>query len=301
MPCEAICPTKAEPDRFEKLYSRWCHLAKVREQYCDCLKLYAMDIACSATASLPRCRSSLHCRNAASTYLARLPNVMSRQPSPSQAICYYLDRDVAHQSNLYPRTTSPSSSGTTTSQSYGAFGIEPEDTCTRWCKKDKERKQVARLAVIAAYNKSMGGVDMCDRMIVYHHIASRTRRWNLRVIFHLVYLALSNCWLEWKQDGHSGMQLYDFLIAIATVLINAAEESDDDIQRLRKRNAIIVLRADVFRTSSASHLAVWEDMKKSARCRCERCRFKTHIKCTKRGVFLCTTSSGRNCFMDFHV
>ena len=160
---------------------------------------------------------------------------------------------------------------------------------------------MARLAVIVAYNKSTGVVDMCDRMIIYHHIASRTKHWNLRVIFHLVYLALSNCWLEWKQDGHSGMQLYEFRIAIVTVLINAAEESNDDIQRLHKRKPIVVLRADVFQKSSASHLAVWEDMKNSARCRCEGCRFKTHIKCTKRGGFLCTTSSGRNCFTDFHV
>ena len=90
---------------------------------------------------------------------------------------------------------------------------------------------MARPAVIAAYDKSMGGMDMCDRMIAYHHIASRTRHLNLRVIFHLVYLALSNCWLEWKQDGHSGMQLYDFLIAIATALINALTMTFSDCIR----------------------------------------------------------------------
>ena len=182
-----------------------------------------------------------------------------------------------------------------------AFGIEPEGTCSRWCKKDKVRKQVTRPAVIAAYNKSMGGVDMCDRMIAYHKISSRTRRWNLRVLLHFVDLVLSNSWLEWKKDGNSGLQLYDFRISVATSLMNAAEESDedDDIRRLPKKNAIVGLPTDPYRTSSASHLPVWEDLKNSARCRREGCRFKTRIKCTKCGVFLCTTS-GRNCFKDFH-
>ena len=148
---------------------------------------------------------------------------------------------------------------------------------------------------------SMGGVDMCDRMIAYHKISSRTRRWNLRVLLHFVDLVLSNSWLEWKKDGNSGLQLYDFRISVATSLMNAAEESDDDddIRRLPKKNAIVGLPTDPYRTSSASHLPVWEDLKNSARCRREGCRFKTRIKCTKCGVFLCTTS-GRNCFKDFH-
>ena len=142
-----------------------------------------------------------------------------------------------------------------------AFGIEPEDTCSRWCNKDKDRKQVTRPAVIAAYNKSMGGVDMCNRMMAYHNISSRKRRWNLLVLLHFVDHVLSNSWLEWKKDGHSGLQLYDFRISVVTCLINAAEESgeNDDIRRLPKKNAIVGLPTDPYRTSSASHLPVWED------------------------------------------
>ena len=72
-------------------------------------------------------------------------------------------------------------------------------------------------------------------------------------------------------DGHSGMQLYDFCIAVATSLMNAVEDSDEDndIQRLPKRSATIGLPTDPFRTNSASHLPVWEDLKNSARCRRE--------------------------------
>ncbi|XP_014674623.1 PREDICTED: piggyBac transposable element-derived protein 2-like [Priapulus caudatus] len=49
-----------------------------------------------------------------------------------------------------------------------AFGVEPQDTCRRWSKKDREHIEVNKPFLISKYNQSMGGVDLCDRMIAYH-------------------------------------------------------------------------------------------------------------------------------------
>ena len=137
------------------------------------------------------------------------------------------------------------------------FGIEPEDERRRWSKKDKQHLEVKRPAVIERY-KYMGGVDLCDRMISYHKMGARTRRWNLRVISHFIDLALRNCWIEGAK-----MQLYDFRESVALELINSVDESlsssdSDNVQPPRGR--VSALPAIVSRVITAKHLPVACDL-----------------------------------------
>ena len=67
----------------------------------------------------------------------------------------------------------------------------------------------------------------CDRMIAYHNMEPRTRKWNFRVIAHFIDMALSNCWIENRIDWQSKMQVYDLSISVALVLINAEPPSSN--------------------------------------------------------------------------
>ena len=91
------------------------------------------------------------------------------------------------------------------------YGLEREDQCQRWSTKDRVHVTVNRPAIVSMYNKSMGAVDMSDRIIVYHNMEPRTRKWNFRVIAHFIDVALSNCWIENRIDWQSKMQVYDFI------------------------------------------------------------------------------------------
>ncbi|KAI0208408.1 hypothetical protein LSAT2_030110 [Lamellibrachia satsuma] len=184
------------------------------------------------------------------------------------------------------------------------YGVEPEDDCRRWSKKDRAHVQVRRPNVITQYNKNMGGVDLCDRMISYHRMEARTKRWNLRVISHFIDMVLSNCWIEHRIDSQSTMQLYDFRSTVALALMNAEPESSCDSDTSSEaeqgqRRRVSALPDLASRVQAAKHLAVAYDLKNSARCRLENCKGKTRIKCDKCNVFLCLTSA-RNCFRDFH-
>lgn len=78
---------------------------------------------------------------------------------------------------------------------------QPQDECRRGCRTENSHILVPRPAVIRHYNEKMGGVDVCDRMISFYRLSTRTRKWTVRTIMHFIDLALANAWFQYRHDA----------------------------------------------------------------------------------------------------
>ncbi|XP_035985603.1 piggyBac transposable element-derived protein 3-like [Fundulus heteroclitus] len=189
-------------------------------------------------------------------------------------------------------------------------GKDPEDICTRWSKKEKHMVQVKRPAVIKQYNDNMGGVDLCDRMLSFYRMSSRTRKWTSRVISHFFDVAITNSWIQYKSDSKAlhrasknTHQYLDFKLVLAEELLespeldNSCEESEDEYEPPSKMR--IPQPEPSVRRIGATHMPEMMDTKHAERCRNKGCKSKTYMRCTKCKMFLCIAKK-RNCFQDYH-
>ena len=77
----------------------------------------------------------------------------------------------------------------------------------------------------------MGGVDLIDSIMGQYKIKLRSKRWQIHMFYHLLYLVMSNAWLLYKRvrkvKNAQDMQRSsaDFRKEIATVLCNLGIKS----------------------------------------------------------------------------
>ncbi|KAH8033066.1 hypothetical protein HPB51_006028 [Rhipicephalus microplus] len=116
-------------------------------------------------------------------------------------------------------------------------GKEPQDTCRRWCAKEKRHIDVLTPHIVQTYNANMGGVDMADHMLSFYRMKARVKKWTIRCIFHLFDIALCNAWILYMQDMSSLrkqkkdiLKFLDFRMSVADVLVAQMSQlsSDDD-------------------------------------------------------------------------
>lgn len=193
---------------------------------------------------------------------------------------------------------------------------DEEDLCRRWCKKGKKYEMVKRPRCVRQYNKNMGGVDLADRLLAVCPNRYRTRKWTQRFISHMLDLAVSNCWLLYKEVQQQNRvrkieQLRAFKLQLGEVLIESNspvtpryDEDDDDealtqmsndFKRTRGTPAT-PLPSKKRRTTASEHMPKFSDTQG----RCRLCHEnKTFFLCSTCNIRLCLTKK-RNCYSQFH-
>jgi hypothetical protein len=67
-------------------------------------------------------------------------------------------------------------------------GVEQFGSAERWSKNKNEKVKVQCPQLIAQYNKGMGGVDLADMLKALYRISMKTRKWYLKIFWHLIVL-----------------------------------------------------------------------------------------------------------------
>ena len=76
-------------------------------------------------------------------------------------------------------------------------------TIQRWDRSKKQMVQVDYPNAVKQYNKFMGGVDLLDAYLAYYRTHLRSKKYYLRLFFHLLDLAVVNSWLLYRRDCDS--------------------------------------------------------------------------------------------------
>ncbi|XP_049764371.1 piggyBac transposable element-derived protein 4-like [Schistocerca cancellata] len=99
------------------------------------------------------------------------------------------------------------------------IGCKPEGEIKRLFRKEKEYKMAPCPRSVMIYNDYMGGdVDLLDSMLGYYGIQIRSKKWYLKIFFHLVDLACVNNWLLWRRRNTDYTPIVDFKVAVAEAL-----------------------------------------------------------------------------------
>ena len=168
----------------------------------------------------------------------------------------------------------------------------------------------------------MGGVDLNDRMISYYPLRVRTKKWTVRTIYHFIDLALTNTWIQYRNDVNAAnqekspnervkaMQFLNFRLYIAKSLLAKYDDDFSDEPPPEKRRRLNVddkrpkpvppIPDRAFRIRGARHLPEFVDVANAQRCRLEGCKQKTRIQCTECELFLCCRKEN-NCFYMMHM
>ncbi|CAG5013226.1 unnamed protein product [Parnassius apollo] len=77
-------------------------------------------------------------------------------------------------------------------------GAEPVTQVDRFDKAKKEKIKINCPYIIKEYNAHMGGVDLMDSFIGRYRISMRSRKWYLRIFYHLLDMTVLNSWLTYK-------------------------------------------------------------------------------------------------------
>ncbi|XP_060858925.1 piggyBac transposable element-derived protein 3-like isoform X1 [Metopolophium dirhodum] len=187
-----------------------------------------------------------------------------------------------------------------------------KNVVSRFDKKKKTTVIVPRPKIIEVYNKHMGGVDLMDSMIGRYRIIMRSKKWYMKIFYHLVDMSIVNAWILYKKVTKKPMKLAQFREQLAVELCQTEMEIKkkgrktkeslekqmlEELEKRKKRTPTAIIPSTHLRLDGHQHRIQFEKIRRV--CKLPKCKFQSFAKCTKCDVFLCCNKE-RNCFDLFH-
>ncbi|XP_047105233.1 piggyBac transposable element-derived protein 2-like [Schistocerca piceifrons] len=109
-------------------------------------------------------------------------------------------------------------------------GQQPIHEAGRYDKETKSRITIPCPQIIKLYNKHMGGVDLLDSIMGRHKILVKSRKWYIRLLYHLLDMGVVNSWLLYRRVAETKgirrtMKLSEFRMEIAHCLCRSGQTS----------------------------------------------------------------------------
>ena len=181
----------------------------------------------------------------------------------------------------------------------------------------KKHILIQRPKVIEAYNEHMGGVDLIDMLISLYRINVGTKKYYVKIIFHLIDLSVVNGWLLYRRHcsqlqvpKKDIMSLLAFRVNIATVLLKSNPlpaiikhgrpslefKSNENNSTKTARTVPTPAPLSNIRFDKYDHSPT---ITSKGRCRNNSCNGYTRVQCSKCAVRLCLNDEN-NCFTNCH-
>lgn len=160
---------------------------------------------------------------------------------------------------------------TTVTVASNYFGVNPVHKVER-CVKKEHNKLVDQPHLIHMYNKGMGGIDACDRMLSSYRLWLRSKKWWWNIFSNMLNMAVVAAFRFYQHIGGSaGMSHIMFRREIARAMIKSQEER----KRLGGPSAQPV---KAVRYDGVNHF-----LDSCTQGRCCLCMKNTRLQCTKCG------------------
>ena len=189
--------------------------------------------------------------------------------------------------------------------------IHPMTTVLRFDSKNKRVIEIQCPDIVKKYNKSMGGVDLADQLISLYKIPLRSKKYYMRLVFHMIDMVIVNAWLLYRRDASSlNLQRKDILPLASFKLLLSFDLMRAGKTVGKKRGRPSSTSEPVKPPKKGCHrpsVAIQKDgvghipkiSEKRQRCKRENCCGRTNVYCKKCNVNLCLNSKS-NCFEAFH-
>lgn len=194
-------------------------------------------------------------------------------------------------------------------------GALPVAKVNRYDKAKREKIDITCPFIVQEYNKHMGGVDLMDSYLGRNHITLRSKKWYLRIFFHLFDLAVINAWIVYKKNAqkrgepkNSLLTMSQFRNELAFVLCNkgtirdakrgrpSSSTLEEELLTKKRKGSPAPPPPKDIRRDGSEH---WPKVGGSLRCKYPKCKGYSTVSCSKCGVNLCLNKNN-NCFLNYH-